>query len=100
MAIENNVITFSYDHVNARKIKQAVSEIIFENHDDAERVLEELVNFIKMRGFASVHYLHDLVGIKSTYSDMKWGWFDLTSASVKHTHDGYILDLPRPIKRI
>lgn len=82
------------------KLKQAGFEIIFENHDDAERVLEELVNSIKMCGFASLHYLHELGDIKSTHSDMKWGWCDLTSASVKHTRDGYVLDLPRPVKRI
>lgn len=75
-------------------------EIIFDNHDAAERVLWELIALVKVFGFAYVSDLHDLIKRSSTYTDGKWGWYDLTSASIKCVHDGYTLDLPRPVKHI
>ena len=48
----------------------------------------------------SVADLYGLVGIDSEYTDNKYGWTNLSSASIKATRDGYILDLPRPVRHI
>lgn len=74
--------------------------VAFNNREDAEQVLWELVNLIKMRRFAYVSDLYDFIDVDSTYADTKYGWYDLTNASIKHTRDGYILDLPRPVRHI
>lgn len=85
---------------NVQKIKQADPEIIFYTHDDAERVLWELISLVKIFGFAYVSDLYDLVNVANTYENTKYGWYDLTSASIKYTSDGYVLKLPRPVKHI
>lgn len=85
---------------SAKKIKPFDFELIFDNHDDAERVLWELVELIKVFGFAYVSDLYDLVNVANTYENTKYGWYDLTKASIKAIRDGYTLYLPRPIKHI
>lgn len=74
--------------------------VVFNNREDAEQVLWELVNLIKVHRFAYVSDLYDFINVDSTYADTKYGWYDLTSASIKHTRDGYILDLPRPVRHV
>lgn len=95
---ENGSMPSTDKSSNVKKIKQANFEIIFECRDDAERVLAELVCLIKLFGFAYVSDLYDLVNVANSYENTKYGWYNLTSASIKHTSDGYILDLPRPVK--
>lgn len=76
------------------------NEVVFNNREDAEQMLWALVNQIKVYDFAYVSDLYDFANIANTYENTKYGWYDLTSASIKHTRDGYILDLPRPVKHI
>ena len=76
------------------------NEVVFNNREDAEQMLWALVNRIKVYDFAYVSDLYDFANIANTYENTKYGWYDLTSASIKHTRDGYILDLPRPVKHI
>jgi hypothetical protein len=97
---ENGSMLSADKSYNVKKIKQYDFEIIFENHDDAERVLLELVKLIKTYGFVYVSDLYDIVNISNEYENTKYGWYDLTSASIKDTRDGYVLDLPLPIKHI
>lgn len=59
-----------------------------------------LSDLIKTYGFAYVSDLYDIVNISNEYENTKYGWYDLTSASIKDTRDGYVLDLPLPIKNI
>jgi hypothetical protein len=38
-----------------------------------------------------------LVGITGNYTDNKYGWTDIRSASVNRTRDGYALKLPKAL---
>lgn len=75
-------------------------EFIFESRGDAEDVLSTMCDLIETYGQVSVADLYDLVG-KSKYSDFtneRYGWRNLSSASVKRVSGGYILSLPRSIQ--
>lgn len=105
----NNILNSIFGWSKEQKIKPINSQskktfwpggVAFNNREDAEQVLWELVNLIKMHRFAYVSDLYDFIDVDSTYADTKYGWYDLTSASIKHTRDGYILDLPRPVRHI
>lgn len=97
---ENDSMSVTDEPSDTRKIKQTDTKIIFSIRDDAERVLWKLIEMVKVFGFAYVSDLCDLIGISSEYADRKYGWYDLTRASIKYTRDGYTLDLPRPVKHI
>lgn len=75
-------------------------DIVLETRGDAEEVLDRLNDTIDVYKIASVADLYDLVGITGEYTDNKYGWTNLTNASVVRTRDGYMLKLPRalPIK--
>ena len=75
--------------------KRDFRDLTFETRGDAEEVLSNLVDLIKEYDKASIADLYDLCEITSTFTDNKYGWTDLSSASVRRVSDGYILDLPR-----
>ena len=72
-------------------------DIVLANRGEAEQVLSHLVDLVIDYGQASVADLYDLVGITSNFTDNKYGWDDLSSASVSRSREGYLLNLPKPI---
>lgn len=72
-------------------------QFIFDSRGEAEKVLDLLTEILENYKAASVADLCAMVGVTGEWIDNKWGWYDLTGASVKRVHGGYILDLPRPI---
>jgi len=62
---------------------------------EAEDVLSRLVDLTIDYGQATVADLYDLVGITGAFTDNRYGWTDLRSASVRRDREGYVLDLPR-----
>ena len=72
-------------------------DIVLSTRGEAEEVLSHLVDLTIDYGEASVGDLYDLVGITGEFTDRKWGWLDLSKASVSRGRDGYLLDLPKPI---
>lgn len=85
------------DNRHVRKSRMDFREIVFESRGDAEEVLSGLSDIIKEYRQTSVADLYDLCNITSSFADNKYGWEDLSGASVRRTTDGYILDLPKAI---
>ena len=72
-------------------------EIILDTRGEAEEVLSHLVDLIIDYGQASVSDLYDLLGMTGNFTDNKYGWTDLRSASVSRVRDGYVMNLPRAV---
>ena len=70
-------------------------EIKFESRGDAELVLDRLDDLIDTYGHARVADLYDFVGVSCDYTYQNYGWFNLGTARVVATRDGYVLDMPR-----
>ena len=71
-------------------------DIIFDTRAEAEEVLSNLVDLIIDYKAASVADLYDLVGIDGSFTDNKYGWTDLSGATVKMARGGgYLITLPR-----
>ena len=71
-------------------------EIILDSRGEAEDVLTHLVDLIDEYKMASVSDLYALVDITPNYTDDKYGWTNLSTATVSRVRDGYLLDLPQP----
>ena len=80
-----------------RAVRHNFETSIFEFKNDAEDVLSKLVGIIDQYNFASVGDLNSLIGVTGEFTDQKWGWQNLSSASVSRVREGYILNLPKPI---
>lgn len=50
---------------------------------------------ISVYGMVSVADLYDLIGVTGNYTDNKYGWTDIRSASVVRVRDGYIVKMPK-----
>lgn len=69
-------------------------EIVLQSRAEAEQVIERLFDIVGRYDTATVSDLYDLVGIRSTHVDNKWGWTDMRGAGVVRVRDGYLLELP------
>lgn len=74
------------------------NDIILESRGEAEEVLSALVDLVETYGLACVSDLYDLVGVTSAFTDEKWGWTNLSAASVCRVREGYLIDLPKPVE--
>jgi hypothetical protein len=72
-------------------------EVILESRAEAEDVIDRLRDLISQYDVATVNDLYDLVGLTGEFTDDKWGWLDLRSASVRAIRGGYLLNLPRTV---
>ena len=72
-------------------------DIILDNRGEAEDVLSRMDELISTYGLVSVADLYDLVGITGNYTDNKYGWTDIRSASVIRVRDGYVIKLPKAL---
>lgn len=72
-------------------------DIILDNRGEAEEVLLRMDEIVATYGTVSVADLYDLVGITGAYTDNKYGWTDIRSASVVRVKDGYMIKLPRAL---
>lgn len=70
-------------------------DIVLADRGEAEQVLSLLVDLVVDYGQATVADLYDLVGITSNFTDNKYGWVNLSRASVVRVRDGYLIQLPR-----
>lgn len=72
-------------------------DIILESRGEAENVLSTMDALIEEYGVVSVSELNELVGVTGYYTDNKYGWTSLRTASVVRVRDGYMLKLPKAL---
>lgn len=88
------------DRENARVrggARYSCEDVILDSKSDAEEVLSQLVDLIEDYGAASVADLYDMVGISGQFTDNYWGWTDLSSATTRRVHGGFLIDLPKTV---
>lgn len=67
---------------------------IFATKEDADSVLEMMINIAEEYDAVSVQDLHELAGLPSTHIDNKWGWSNLAGTEIKQVREGFIIDFP------
>lgn len=75
-----------------------VDDIILDDKGEAEFLLDNLLNEIDQYHKAYVSDLYQMIGKTTTFLDTEYGWESLGKASVRRVHEGYLLDLPKPVK--
>lgn len=78
-----------------RRIRPEPSEIIIASKEEAEEVLERMIDLIQTYESVSLADYYDMLGLASSPVDNKWGWLYLNKAKVNQTREGYVIDLPR-----
>jgi hypothetical protein len=78
-----------------QRATQDFADIIIENRAEAEEVLDRMRDLINEYQVCTVADFLDLVGLTGEFTDDKWGWFDLRSASIRMVRGGYMFFLPK-----
>ena len=79
--------------------KHNVDDILLTSRQEAETVVERLLDIIDTYDCASVADLYELVGFPSSYIDNQWGWFFMHPVNIRQVREGYLIDLP-PVEPI
>lgn len=83
------------DQVRAhRQSRRDTNDIILTSREEAELVVERLIDIIDKYDVASLSDLYDLLGLPTTHVDNKWGWTFLNNVEVRQVRTGYLIDLP------
>lgn len=77
-----------------RDSKYGYDEILFETREDADEVLDNLLNALAEGYIVSVGDYYDFCGKTGSYTDHKYGWTDLRSAKVERYGKEYYIKLP------
>jgi hypothetical protein len=86
----------AYNQVSERaRTVHDFDDLILASRGEAEDVLDRMRELIAQFDVATVADFYDLVGITSAFTDDRWGWTDLRSASVRHVRGGYLISMPR-----
>lgn len=73
-------------------------DIIIDNRGEAEDVLTRMDELMDQYKVVSVADFYDLVGVTGNYTDNKYGWTDIRSASVvRVAGGGYMIKLPKAL---
>lgn len=80
-----------------RRTAQRFDDIVIDSRNEAEMVLDRMVDLLETYDVVPVSSFYDLVGITPKYTDNNYGWNDLGRARIEQVRGGYIIDLPRPI---
>lgn len=72
-------------------------DIVLDSRGEAENVLSRMDELVATYGMVSVADMYDLVGITGNYTDNKYGWTDIRSASVVRIRDGYVIKMPKAL---
>lgn len=93
-----------YDKVNGRRNEirpndrsmRTYDDLIFPSRAEANEVLNKMEDYIKHYDAVRVADLYEMIGYSGDYTDNKYGWTDLRSATIVRERDGgYLLKLPK-----
>lgn len=74
-------------------------QIVVNSKEDADKVIEQLIEVVDMYDVVSVADLYELLGLASTPIDNKWGWTHLSTIDVRQIRDGWQITFP-PLEEI
>ncbi len=72
-------------------------DLVFGTRGEAEMILDNMFEILDRYKVVTVADLYDLAGERGRYTDNKFGWTDISSASVVRIRDGFVIKLPRAL---
>ncbi len=94
----NGSKVYNYNRVSERDRRTAPTyqKLYFSTRDEANNVLNAMLDRIDNFQAVSVAHLYEMIGETSGYQDRKIGWERLSTAEVRKEGREYLLDLPTP----
>lgn len=71
-------------------------KVVYSLEGEAECVFEYMRQILNQYGYVLVADLYDLSDIPTSPEDDNYGWYDLLTAEIMQTKEGYTIKLPKP----
>lgn len=68
---------------------------ILSTREEADLVLETLVDYIETYDVATLQDLHEMLGVKTDQLANMWGWTNLKGATITQRREGWVVNLPQ-----
>lgn len=78
-----------------RQTRRNSNDIIVQTRQEAELIVERLIDCIDQYQVASQADLWDLLGWETSPIQNKWGWTYLHNVEIRSTPEGFLIDLPQ-----
>ena len=72
-----------------------VNNVMFDERRDAEEVLDIMITLLEDYGSCSITDFYDAMGQSAPYTAEKYGWKNLSDATVRSCREGYYIDFPQ-----
>lgn len=86
------------DGPNAQLNSDDIEYILLKSRSEAQEVLFRLGETIEKYGMATIADLKGLIGWSTDLTDQDWGWEIIEASSIRKERNGYLLNLPKPLK--
>lgn len=80
----------------SRRVGYTFDDIVIATSQEAEDVLQQMVDTIGKYGTVTVNDYYEFVGEVGNPCDVNYGWNSLRTADIVRVRDGYIIKLPKP----
>lgn len=77
-----------------RQTRRETGDLVLASREEADLVLERLIDIVDKYEVASVADLYELTGLPASHVDHKYGWTYLNNTEIRQVRDGFLLDLP------
>lgn len=84
-------------HRDYRAAGYDYDDLVFETRGEAEMILDNMHEILDRYRVVTVADLYDLAGVPGRYTDNKFGWTNIDTASVVRIRDGFVIKLPRAL---
>jgi len=76
--------------------RHRITDVIFEYKEDAESLLEQMIDICDTYGWFSVFDFYDKAGIieGNDYTNQNYGWHNVDGATIRFDGTGYVIVLP------
>lgn len=72
-----------------------IDDVIFNSRAEALDVLSALRDDLDKYGMVSVMNFKEMIGLKTNFTEDKYGWYDLSACKVTNYKGGWIITLPK-----
>ena len=79
---------------NRRPRRRESLDIILTSKREAENILHTMEDIIHKYDVVTVANLYEMLGLRDTPMDNKWGWVTLNGTEIRQVREGFLLDLP------
>ena len=69
--------------------------LVFANRGDAQLVLDQMYGTIQKYGIVTVMDLYDMADVSAPYTSDRYGWTNISTASIERVYGGYVIKLPK-----